>query len=252
MRSPLAQREAVDPPLRGELRYGLELARLAADPQFLRPRRLANAVPVLLVPGFMAGDPSLSVLAGWLRRRGSRAASAGLWLNVDCSERLLGGIEARLRRLALRAHRPVVIVGQSRGGELGRVLAVRNPELVAALVMLGSPVLDPLGVGPGVLRAVRSVARLGDLGVPGMFSSRCGDGACCADFRADLRAPMPSSLRALAVYSRTDGIVSWPACLDPWARHVEVDSSHCGMSVNRAVYRVLGEVLEDEERRWTG
>jgi pimeloyl-ACP methyl ester carboxylesterase len=192
------------------------------------------------------------VLAGWLRRRGSRAAAAGLWLNVDCGERIVGGIEARLRRLALRAQRPVVIVGQSRGGELARVLAVRNPELVGTLVMLGSPVLDPLKVGPTVMRAVRSVARLGDLGVPRMFSSECGDGACCADFRADLRAPLPQTVRAVAIYSKTDGIVSWQACLDPSARHVEVDSSHCGMSVNRSVYRVLAEVLEEEERRWTG
>jgi pimeloyl-ACP methyl ester carboxylesterase len=252
VRSPLAQREAVDPPLIGELRYGLELARLTADPQFLRPRRPANAVPVLLIPGFMAGDSSLGVLGGWLGRRGSRTASAGLRLNIDCGARIVSAIEARLERLARRSGRPVVIVGQSRGGELGRVLAVRKPNLVSGLVMLGSPVLDPLSVGPAVLRAVRSVARLGDLGVPRMFSSECGDGECCAEFRADLAAPLPESIRAVAVYSRSDGIVSWRACLDPCAEHVEVGSSHCGMSVNGAVYRVLAEVLEDEERRWTG
>jgi len=56
----------------------------------------------------------------------------------------------------------------------------------------------------------------------------------------------------VAIYSKSDGVVSWRACLDASARHVEVDSSHCGMSVNRAVYRVLAEILDDEERRWTG
>lgn len=252
VRSPLAQREVVDLPLRGELRYGLELARLAADPEFLRPRRRPNAAPVLLIPGFMAGDSSLSVLAGWLRRRGSRTASAGLRLNVDCGERIAQALEARLRRLASRVERPVVLVGQSRGGELARVLAARNPELVGSLVMLGSPVLDPLSVGPSVMRAVRSVARLGDLGMPRVFSSECGDGDCCAQFRTDLMAPLPRSVRALSIYSKSDGIVSWRACLDPSAEQVEVESSHCGMSVNRAVYRVLAGALEDEERRWTG
>jgi hypothetical protein len=111
--------------------------------------------------------------------------------------------------------------------------------------MLGSPVLDPLSVGPAVMSAVRSVARLGDLGVPGMFSSRCSDGECCAAFREDLNAPLPSEVEAVSIYSRTDGIVSWRACLDPFAQHVEVDSSHTGMSVNRAVYRVLAEILEE-------
>jgi pimeloyl-ACP methyl ester carboxylesterase len=200
----------------------------------------------------MAGDQSLAALRGWLRRRGSKTASAGIWLNVDCGERTARAIGVRLRRLAERAERPVVVLGQSRGGELGRVVAVRNPDVVSCLVMLGSPVLDPLSVGPGVLRAVRSVARLGDLGVPGMFSSECGNGACCAAFREDLLAPLPSSVHAVSIYSRSDGIVSWQACLDPFARHVEVDSSHSGMSVNRSVYRVLAEILVEEERRWNG
>jgi triacylglycerol lipase len=244
--------KAPDAPLRGELRYGLELARLLADGDFRRPPRGSRESPVLLVPGFMAGDQSLSVLAGWLRRRGAHTARAGIVLNTDCAERAVTGIESRLRLLADRTEGRVVLIGQSRGGELARVVALRNPDLVGTLVMLGSPVLEPLSVGPAVLRAVRSVARLGDLGVPGMFSSECGDGPCCAGFRRDLRAPLPPEVRAVAIYSRSDGIVSWEACLDPSAEHVEVDSSHAGMSVNAGVYRVLARVLDGEGDRWTG
>lgn len=244
MPSPLALGEVVDLPLLGEFRYGLELARLAADREFVRPRRRADAPPVLLVPGFMAGDQSLAVLTGWLRRRGSRTSSAGMVINVDCAERAASRLESRLLRLAQRAERPVVVIGQSRGGELARVVAVRHPELVSTLVMLGSPVLHPLSVRPGVLRAVRSVAWLGDKGVPGFFSSKCADGDCCAAFWQDLRRPLPPGSSAVAIYSRTDGVVDWRACLDPGARHVEVDSSHTGMSVNRAVYAVLAEILD--------
>jgi pimeloyl-ACP methyl ester carboxylesterase len=236
--------EAVDMPLRGELRYGLELARLASDPEFLRPRRQPGAPPVLLVPGFMAGDASLAALRGWLRRRGSATAAAGIRLNVDCAELVVGRIESRLRALTARTGRPVVVIGQSRGGELARVLAVRNPDMVSALVMLGAPVVDPLSVGPAVMSAVRSVARLGDIGVPGMFSTECAYGDCCKQFRTDLRAELPRDVQAVSIFSRSDGIVSWEACLDPCARHVEVESSHSGMSVNRQVYRVLAEVLE--------
>jgi pimeloyl-ACP methyl ester carboxylesterase len=244
--------ETVDPPLRGELRYGLELARLLTDREFVRPKRRPNAPPVLLVPGFLAGDQSLSALAGWLRRRGSRTASAGIWLNVGCAERTARALETPLRRLSGLTQQPVVVIGQSRGGELARVLAVRNPDLVGAVVMLGSPVLDRLHVGPTVLRAVRAVARLGDLGVPGTFSSECADGPCCAAYREDLHAPLPRALRAVSIYSRSDGIVSWRACLDRCAEPVEVESSHSGMSVNRAVYRVLADILDEEERRWSG
>lgn len=252
MASTFAPGQAPDAPLRGELRYGVELARLFADREFLRPARGARGSAVLLVPGFMAGDQSLRVLAGWLRRRGARTAGAGMVLNTGCAERAVRGIESRLRRLADSAGGRVVLIGQSRGGELVRVVALRNPDLVGTLVMLGSPVLDPLSVGPAVLGAVRSVARLGDLGVPAMLSSECGDGRCCAAFREDLRAPLPPEVRAVAIYSRSDGIVSWEACLDPSAEHLEVESSHAGMSVNPRVYRALERILDEEGDRWTG
>ena len=248
---PLLIGEPEDLPLRGELRYGLELARLVCDPAFLHPGHQTDAPPVLLVPGFMAGDASLAVLHGWLRRRGSRTSSAGMRLNVDCRERAVGRLELRLRKLAEDTGRRAVVIGQSRGGELARVLAVRNPDTVGTLVMLGSPVVEPVSVGGPVLSALRSVARLGDLGIPGMFSSRCADGDCCAAFREDLRAPLPPDVRAVAIYSRSDGIVSWRSCVDPGARQVEVESSHTGMSVNLAVYRVLAEILE-EEPTWNG
>src|SRR5689334_7313817 len=98
---PSARRKARVAPLRGELRYGFELARLLADRDFGRPAARAVGVPpVLLVPGFMAGDSSLAVLTSWLRRRGSRTERAGIVLNTDCGERAVGGIEARLRRFA--------------------------------------------------------------------------------------------------------------------------------------------------------
>jgi pimeloyl-ACP methyl ester carboxylesterase len=251
MAAPLALSEG-PAPLRGELRYGLELARLLADRDFRRPIEAASRPAALLIPGFMAGDQSLGVLAGWLRRRGSRVAPSGILLNTDCAERAVGRIEARLRRLAERAERPVVIIGQSRGGELARVVALRNPDAVGTLVMLGSPVLDPLSVGPAVMGAVRSVARLGDLGIPGMFSRECGTGPCCAAFREDLLAPLPAEARAVAIFSRSDGIVSPQACLDPCAEHIEVESSHAGMSVNLEVYRVLAKILDEEDDRWTG
>ncbi len=239
-------------PLFGELRYGFELAGLLATREFRRPAGSSEGPPVLLVPGFMAGDSSLSVLGDWLRRRGSRVARSGILLNSDCSERTMAGIESRLQRLAEGAGGRVALIGQSRGGALARVAAQRRPDLVGALVMLGSPVRAPLCVDPLVLGTLRSVARLGDLGVPRMLSSECHDGSCCAEFREDLLAPLDPDVRAVAIYSRSDAIVAWQACLDPCAEHVEVASSHTGMSVNQQVYGVLAKVLDEEAERWSG
>ena len=69
-----------------------------------------------------------------------------------------------------------------------------------------------------------------------------------ASFREDLGAWLPPGVSAVAIYSRSDGVVSWRACLDPSARQVEVESSHAGMPVNREVYRALAKILEDEPR----
>jgi triacylglycerol lipase len=225
--------------VRGELRYWLELARLMVDRRFLSVKPAPDPLPVLLIPGFMAGDASLTFLAGWLRRRGHAVRGSGMLFNVGCAGREL----SRLERLLDEMDDRVIVIGQSRGGTLARALAAGHPDQVAGVVTLGSPVLDPLAVSSSVMLTVRSVARLGDLGLPGVFSSDCADGDCCADFNALLRAPLEPGTPALAVYSPSDGIVDWRACLDPYAECVEVDGSHCGMAVNPAVYRELESVL---------
>ena len=51
-------------PLYAELRYWPELAGLLADGRFRSPARAPRRPPVLLIPGFMAGDASLTMLAG--------------------------------------------------------------------------------------------------------------------------------------------------------------------------------------------
>jgi pimeloyl-ACP methyl ester carboxylesterase len=228
------------PPLQSELRFWPEMARLFADMRFWSPTRSRDRQPVLLIPGFLAGDASLTVMAGWLRRRGHSVRTSGIRLNVGCSGRDLDRLDTVLEAF----DEPVVLIGQSRGGTLARALAARHPDAVSALVTLGSPVLDPLAVSPHVLRTVRSVAWLGDIGVRGLFSTECRDGECCSEFRALLQRPLPDGTPALAVYSRSDAIVDWRACLDPDAEHVEIDGSHCGMAVNAEVYRELERLLE--------
>jgi hypothetical protein len=51
----------------------------------------------------------------------------------------------------------------------------------------------------------------------------------------------------VSIYSRSDGIVDWRACLDPSTRLFEIESSHCGMSVNRDVYGVIDELLDEQD-----
>src|SRR5262245_26657042 len=74
------------PPLWREARVGLEAAALVRHPIF-RGSGVVNGRnrPVLLIPGFLAGDGSLGLMANWLRRTGHRPRGAGMLANVDCS-----------------------------------------------------------------------------------------------------------------------------------------------------------------------
>lgn len=231
-------------PLLGELRYGRELAGLLVSRTFRSVERRDDAPPVLLVPGFMAGDASLTVLRQWLVRRGHRVHMSGIHANVGCAEEHVARLAEQLRALHSETEREVFLIGQSRGGTFARALAVREAGAVTGLAMLGSPVNDGLAVSPHVLRTARMVATLGDLGVPGVLSRSCADGACCEQFRAELAAPLPAHVHATAMYTYSDGIVDWRACVDPHAQPIAVDSSHCGMSVNAEVYRVLDRALD--------
>jgi triacylglycerol lipase len=143
-----------------------------------------------------------------------------------------------------------VVIGQSRGGGLAKALAGRRPDLVCGIITLGSPQLDPLAIHPLVRLQVEAVSRLGSLGAPGLFTRACLDGDCCAKFREQLERPLPESVGFVSVYSRTDGIVDWRACLDPCAdRHVEIAASHCGMAVNPAAWRAVADALGSFARR---
>jgi triacylglycerol lipase len=235
------------PPLWRESRVALEAAQLLRSPVW----RGAGVAPgngrgVLLVPGFMAGDGSLGTMAKWLRANGYWTLRTGIRSNVGCSQEACKRIEERLERLADRTGDRVAIVGQSRGGVLARVVAVRRPDLVSGIVCLGAPTVSMLKVHPLVLFHVGLVGALGTGRVPGLLSLSCLRGACCEPFRNDLPAAFPADVRYVSVYSRSDGIVDWRACLDPAAdEQVEVRASHCGMAVSEDVYRLLAGSLAE-------
>jgi len=234
------------PPIWRESSYAFELAALRRTPVW-RGVEVApgDGRPVLLIPGFLAGDGSLGTLTSWLRRSDYRTKRAGIRANVGCSEAACARIEERLEQMADRAGERVAVIGQSRGGVFAKALAAKRPDLVSGIVTLGSPLTNMLAVHPLVLAQIGVVGALGTLSVPGLLTAHCLRGKCCAGFRDAFERPFPQDVGFLSIYSEVDGIVDWRACLDPEAdEHVRVHSSHCGMSVNAAAYAATGRALE--------
>ena len=229
------------PPIWREGRTGLELAGLLRDPDFRNPPVAGAGRPVLLIPGFLAGDESLALITGWLRRGGYRPFGAGMRSNVGCAKDALDALERRLERNS--GGKRVTVIGHSHGGTLARSLAMRRPDLVAGVVALASPLVDQLALHPLARLPVRLVGGLGSLGTPGLFRRECLGGECCTEIHSAAERPFPAGVGFVSVYSRTDGVVDWHACLDPRARAVEISSSHVGMAVNAEAYRAVGQAL---------
>jgi triacylglycerol lipase len=239
-----------NPPIWREGRMGLELAALLRDP-VLRGHGVGHGGgrPVLLVPGLLAGDDSLRIMARWLKGTGHRPSRAGIRVNVACSGTAIDRLEERLEVLSRSHGSRVALIGHSRGGSFAKVLAHRRPDLVSGLITLGCPHADPFAVHPVVRAQIETLATLGRLGVPGLFSRGCIDGECCRDFWEALGAPPRRGVGYVSIFSKSDGIVRWEACLDPDADQVEVESSHCGMAVHPDVFRAVADSLEAFRKR---
>ncbi len=85
------------PPLWRESRIGLEAATLRRSAVWRGEGVLpGDGRPILLIPGFMAGDGSLATMTEWLRANEYRTRRAGIRANVSCSEAACARLEARL------------------------------------------------------------------------------------------------------------------------------------------------------------
>lgn len=211
---------------------------------YAAPRPERHGDPVLLVPGFLAGDYTLTALARRLRREGLRTYRSSIRLaNVGCTYDAAALVEARLEAIVAKRERKVQLVGHSLGGMLARGIAVRRPDLVSGITTMGSPMLAPGAHHLGLTLGVGALVALSKAGVPGVMNETCVAGECARDSFEESREPLPEGISFTAIYSRNDGIVDWRSCVDPIATPVEVHASHVGMAVDPAVADRVVEAL---------
>ena len=199
--------------------------------------------PVLLIPGFLAGDWTLRQMAAGLRDRGFRTYRAHIHANVACTLNAAAQIESHLERIADRRGSRVQIVGHSLGGMIARGIAVRRPDLVSGIVTMGSPMLAPAAHHRLLTGGVTVLNRLSAVGLPGFMARECVSGSCAEISFHEVRQPLPAGVAMTNVYSRRDGIVDWKACIDPEGVPVEVRASHIGLAVDPRVIRLVGDAL---------
>jgi pimeloyl-ACP methyl ester carboxylesterase len=212
-------------------RSGLELITTLAAAPWLRQAPRGDGHAVLLVPGLLVGDSSMTVMHQFLRDLGYATASWQQGLNVGRWESL-DPLLATFDRLHA-AGRAVSLVGWSMGGLYARELARRRPSAVRLLVQLGTPFGVDARTNPNW-----PIYQLTS-GAPVEEATRRG--------RVTPRPPVPT----VSIWSRTDGHVDWRNCvedtldppLDAPVENVEVVSSHFGLRHHPQVLWTIAQRL---------
>jgi len=204
--------------------------------------------PVVLVPGFMAGDGTLGLMSRHLRGLGYRTYRSTMLANIGCTLDASEALERRIETIVERRGRKVTIVGHSLGGLMARGVAAQRPDLVDAIVTLGSPVLAPGAAHPVLLFDLRMLARLNRVGLA-VMGEDCTSGECARQSWGRARLALTPGVAFTSVFSRRDGIVDWRSCLDPQAKTVEVRTSHLGMAFDPVVLDVVTDALTANRAR---
>jgi pimeloyl-ACP methyl ester carboxylesterase len=196
--------------------------------------------PVIVFPGLGANHLSIGSMLHLYKQLGY--AVRGWELGINTGPR--GELDAWLHELARHVdalgapHRQSMsLVGISLGGIYAREVAKRLPGRVRQVITVGTPF-----AGRAEHTNAAWLYRLLNGRAPQV------DDALLARLRASPDVPSTS------VFSRSDGVVAWQACLHDEgasrAENIEVASSHCGLGWNAQVLSIIADRLHQPEGAW--
>ena len=218
-----------------ESRAGVEASQLIMSLPMLRlTAKRGGGETVMVLPGFMTDDNATFLLRRYLSQIGYVVHPWDQGMNDGRMLDYLPPLRERLAALA--ADGPVRLVGWSRGGIIARELARDDPDLVDRVVTIGSPVKGGMKVS-SISNWVRAQTGMTQEQMSQLLKER---------------QQSPISVPVRAIYSRTDGVVAWQACIDddnPDVEHFEVRGSHSGMGANVEVFRLLPRLLAEDLAR---
>ena len=229
-----------------EARFFMEMALLPASLPLLMEAPNGDGHPVVLVPGFMAGESTLAALRLFLQNKGYDVHTWGLGRNVGFRGKHANALPQKIRYLHHTTGRKVSLVGWSLGGVFSFYGAETTQECVRSIITLGSPVsVDMMGnQSPPALKAMYR-----------LVSHRLGASAHLMQPRAKAmrehrRLPLPTS----CLYSLTDGVVPpQEATIDgdpALHENIQVPGSHVGLGFNGIVMAIVADRLAQPEGDW--
>jgi len=220
-----------------EARAPLEGLSLLATWPWLALMPRGDGRPVVLAPGYGAGDGSMYPLYQFLDWLGYDAHHWGLGRNRGKVPHYIRELTERISELRSRRRgAPVTLIGWSLGGVVMREVARDRPDLVREVITLGTPVIG----GPKYTRVGKFFAQRENIDLDEL------------EREIHRRNLKPIECPLTCIYSKTDGIVAWRASIDsynPHARNIHVPGSHLGLAFNPLVWRVIARTLARKSER---
>ena len=236
---PIAQHK---PPFLGYLlaegaRFAWEYGAMQATRPLHRYLPNADRHDVLVIPGFLADDWSTAALRRHLDRLGYRTHGWEVGTNLGARDYIVEAMVERFDELIEKSDGKISIIGHSLGGLFARELARMRPDDVRQVISMGSPIRDR-GKSNHVWRAYELVS---------------GHATDTPLFGGPSKRRLPPGPPSTAIYTKTDGVVSWRVCLEtdhPSTQNIEVYGSHCGLPCNPMVLTVIADRLSRPADAW--
>jgi len=219
------------------------------------PHRLVADLPpgegrgVLVIPGFGFGDAATTPLQLVLKAAGYRVFLSRIRWNVRCPDDHVSDLVPVAEEcFELNGRKPLLVVGHSRGGMLGRGLAVRRPDLIGRTIAMGSPLNYEFAfyeLPVPLVGAMTSVYHAD----PARRALQCCTPQCQCPYMRAAHSPLPDGIDLVSLYTRADGIVDWRSCVVPGATNVEVPGTHLGMGMRPATLRLVVQLLANADNR---
>lgn len=223
------------------LRAMLELGALQLFEPWLNSLTGGDGHPVLVIPGFTAGDRSTIVLRKFLSSLGYLPFGWKQGVNFGIRHEAFAGVGSFLQQLHDQYECKVSLVGQSLGGIYARELAKMHPELVRQVITLGSPFNDPEGNASNVTELYKMFNTSHQTKLSQFLSEH---------WDISIAPPVPTT----SIYSKWDGVCHWRACIQhgghDQVENVEVGASHTGMGVNAQTLFVVADRLSLRPNNW--
>ncbi len=212
-------------------------AYLAATPA-LRRYPKGDGQPVMVLPGFGAGDSATLPVRRFLKNRGYPTYGWQEGINLGRRAGLFTKLHQRITFLRNKHNKRVSLVGWSLGGVISRALAFQDAADLRSVVTLGSP-LYATHESTNISLLLRLAQRLrGEAVIPTQVPT--------TPWKNEPETPVPFS----SIYSRTDGIVAWQTCLEPnlvLRENIHVPTSHLGFLFNPLTLYVIADRLAQPE-----